>query len=468
MHLPMNIDRRSFLQRAAAGAAALWGWRRHGDRAIAPHFTPRCKRVLYLHMVGAPSQLDLFDHKPALVRWHGQDLPDSVRQGQRITTMTSGQQRLRIQRTNRAFAQRGQSGAWISDLLPFTARCADELAIVRSMHTDAINHEPALNLVQTGSEQPGRPCLGAWLAWAMGAEARDLPAFVVLHSTWSGPQVDQPLYSRLWGAGFLPAEHQGVLLRGQGDPVLFLQDAPGVTRSARQRQLATMAKLHAEAAGRFGDPGIAARQQQAELAFRMQSSLPELVDLDSESAATKALYGPEVGKRGTFANNALLGRRLLERGVRCVQIYHRGWDQHKDLERDLPAQCRDIDQPVAALLTDLRQRGLLDDTLVVWTSEFGRAVYAQGDAGDASYGRDHHPRCFVTWLAGAGVRAGHQHGETDELGYNTVRDAVHVHDLNATLLHLLGFDHERLTFRHEGRDYRLTDVHGRVVRALLA
>jgi hypothetical protein len=419
-------------------------------------------------MVGAPSQLDLFDRKPALARWHGQDLPDSVRQGQRITTMTSGQKRLRIQNTNRVFAQRGQCGAWISDLLPFTASCADELAIVRSMQTDAINHEPALNLMQTGHEQPGRPCFGAWLAWAIGADARDLPAFVVLHSTWSGPKVDQPLYSRLWGAGFLPAEHQGVLLRGQGDPVLFLQDPPDVSRMARQQQLAAMLQLNAAAQERFGDPGIGARQQQAELAFRMQTAVPELVDLAAESPATKSLYGPDVDTRGTFANNALLARRLLERGVRCVQIYHRGWDQHKDLEQDLPLQCRDVDQPTAALLTDLRQRGLLDDTLVVWTSEFGRAVYAQGDAGDPHYGRDHHPRCFATWLAGGGVRAGWQHGETDELGYNTVRDPVHVHDLNATLLWLLGFDHEKLTFRHEGRDFRLTDVHGRVVRQLLA
>lgn len=467
MDVPLG-DRRAFLKHLAAGAGAMCMWRGGGDRVPAPHFTPRCRRVLYLHMVGAPSQLDLWDHKPALVRWHGLDLPDSVRQGQRITTMTSGQQRLRIQQTNRVFAQHGRGGAWISDLLPFTAQCADELAIVRSMQTDAINHEPALNLVQTGSEQSGRPCFGAWLGWAIGAEARDLPAFVVLHSTWSGPQVDQPLYSRLWSAGFLPASHQGVLLRGQGDPVLFLQDPEGVSRQARQRQLAAMAQLHRAAEERLGDPGIAARQQQAELAFRMQAALPELVDLATESAATKALYGPEVEKRGTFANNALLARRLLERGVRCVQIYHRGWDQHKDLERDLPAQCRDIDQPIAALLIDLRQRGLLDDTLVVWTSEFGRAVYAQGDAGDPRYGRDHHPRCFVSWLAGGGVRAGHQHGETDELGYNTVRDPVHVHDLNATLLFLLGFDHERLTFRHEGRDYRLTDVHGRVEKRLLA
>jgi uncharacterized protein (DUF1501 family) len=336
------------------------------------------------------------------------------------------------------------------------------------MQTDAINHEPAINLLQTGSELPGRPSFGAWLGWAIGAASRDLPAFVVLHSTWSGPKVDQPLYHRLWGAGFLPAQHQGVLLRSQGDPVLFLQDPPGVSRAARQAHLAAMAELHAAAHERFGDPGIQARQQQAELAFRMQTAVPELVDTAAEPAEVLALYGDDVQTRGTFANNALLARRLLERGVRCVQIYHRGWDQHKEIEADLPKQCRDVDQATAALLIDLRRRGLLDDTLVVWTSEFGRTVYAQGELGESGYGRDHHPRCFVTWLAGGGVRAGHQHGETDELGYNTVRDPVHVHDLNATLLHLLGFDHEKLTFRHEGRDFRLTDVHGRVVRELLA
>jgi hypothetical protein len=462
------LDRRSFLQRAAVGAAALCGWRTSAERVPVPHFTPRARRVVYLHMVGAPSQLDLFDHKPTLSRWHGQDLPDSVRQGQRITTMTSGQQRLRIQNTNRTFAQRGACGAWISDLLPHLAQCADELAIVRSMQTDAINHEPALNLVQTGHELPGRPSFGAWLAWALGADTRELPAFVVLHSSWSGPKQDQALYSRLWGAAFLPAEHQGVLLRSQGDPVLFLQDPPEVSRQLREQQLAALAALHETARARFGDADITARQRQAELAFRMQAAVPELVDLAREPGHVTARYGPDVHTRGTFANNALLARRLLERGVRCVQIYHRGWDQHKDLERDLPLQCRDVDQPIAALLGDLRQRGLLDDSLVVWTSEFGRTVYAQGAPGDPHYGRDHHPRCFATWLAGAGVRAGHQHGTTDELGYNTVGDPVHVHDLNATVLWLCGFDHERLTFAHEGRDFRLTDVHGKVVRALLA
>ncbi len=462
------IDRRAFLRQAASGAAAMCAFRLGTEPTPVPHFTPRARRVLILHMVGAPSQLDLFDHKPALAQWHGKDLPDSVRQGQRITTMTSGQKNLRIQRSNRVFVQHGRSGAWISDLLPHIAQCADELAIVRSMQTDAINHEPALNLMQTGNELPGRPSFGAWLAWALGADTRELPAFVVLHSSWSGPKQDQALYSRLWGSGFLPAEHQGVLLRGQGDPVLFLKDPEGVSREARAHQLAAMAKLNAAAQQRLGDTGIAARQHQAELAFRMQAAVPELTDLAAEPAHVTARYGPDVHTRGTFANNIVLARRMLERGVRCVQIYHRGWDQHRDIERDLPLQCRDVDQPIAALLADLRQRGMLDDTLVLWTSEFGRTVYAQGNPDDPSYGRDHHPRCFTTWLAGAGVRPGHQHGETDELGYNTVRDAVHVHDLNATVLWLCGFDHERLTFRHEGRDFRLTDVHGKVVRPLLA
>ena len=461
-------DRRTFLARSvfATAGAAFFGLGDEPRRL--PHFAARARRVIYLHMSGGPSQHDLFDHKPELARWHGSDLPDSVRQGQRITTMTSSQKRLRIVNTRRAFAQRGRCGAWISDLLPFTAQVIDELAIVRSMHTDAINHEPAINLLQTGSEQSGRPSFGAWLAWAMGSEARDLPAFVVLHSSWSGPKVDQPLYHRLWGAGFLPAEHQGVLLRGQGDPVLFLQNPAGITRANRGQQLAAMAELNAAAHERYLDPGIAARQQQAELAFRMQMAVPELVAFESEPEHVRALYGQEVMTRGTFANNALMARRLLERGVRCVQIYHRGWDQHRNLDLDLPRQCADIDRATAALLIDLRQRGMLDDTLVVWTSEFGRTVYAQGELEDGSFGRDHHPRCFVTWLAGGGVRAGAQVGGTDELGYNVVADPVHVHDLNATLLHLLGFDHERLKFRYEGREFRLTDVHGRVVRAVLS
>ncbi len=464
----LSVDRRTFLAQCSAGAASLAFWPQGDHSPQRPHFAARARRVLYLHMSGGPSQHDLFDHRPALARWHGEELPESVRQGQRITTMTSGQKQLRIANPRCRFAQHGSSGAWISDLLPHTAQVVDELAIVRSMQTDAINHEPAINLLQTGAELPGRPSFGAWLGWAMAAEARDLPAFVVLHSQWSGPKVDQPLYHRLWGAGFLPAEHQGVLLRSQGDPVLFLQDGGGVTRAVRAQQLATMAELNAVASERFRDPGIAARQQQAELAFRMQAAVPQLVDLGTESAEVMALYGPAAQTRGTFANNALLARRLLERGVRCVQIYHRGWDQHRDLELDLPKQCGDIDQPIAALLIDLRRRGLLEDTLVVWTSEFGRTVYAQGDLDGTSYGRDHHPRCFVTWLAGGGVRAGRQHGETDELGYNVVRDPVHVHDLNATMLHLLGFDHEKLTFPYQGRDFRLTDVHGRVVRELLA
>jgi hypothetical protein len=464
------FDRRTFL-RAAGGAGALCFWPQprggHGE-PCGPHFRPRARRVLYLYMSGGPSQHDLWAYKPALAKWHGQDLPESVRGGQRITTMTSGQARLRIAQSRRTFQRAGNSGAWISDLLPHTARVVDELAVIRSLQTDAINHEPAINLIQTGSEQPGRPSFGAWLTWALGSEADDLPGFVVLHSKWSGPKVDQPLYSRLWGAGFLPAQHQGTLLRSQGDPVLFLQDPPGVSRQARRQQLDALAALNGECAAAVGDADIDARVRQYELAYRMQRSVPALVDVGDEPASVLALYGDDVHRPGTFAANALLARRLLERGVRTVQIYHRGWDQHRDLARDLPSQCRDVDQACAALLVDLRQRGLLDDTLVIWMSEFGRTVYAQGDLDTDGAGRDHHPRCFSGWLAGGGVHAGVQHGETDELGYNVVHGGVHVHDLNATLLHLLGFDHEKLTFRYQGRDFRLTDVHGRVVRELLA
>jgi uncharacterized protein (DUF1501 family) len=465
----LQIDRRSFLAQASAGAAALAFWG-NTEPPRQPHFAARAVRVLYLHMSGGPSQHDLFDYKPALARWHGTDLPDSVRQGQRITTMTSGQKNLRIANTRRVFTQRGRCGTWISDLLPHTALQVDELAIIRSMQTDAINHEPAINLLQTGSELPGRPSFGAWLAWAIGAASRDLPAFVVLHSTWSGPKVDQPLYHRLWGAGFLPAEHQGVLLRSHGDPVLFLQDPPGVSRDARQAHLAAMAELHAAAYERFGDPGILARQQQAELAFRMQTAVPELVDIAAEPAEVQALYGDDARTRGTFANNALLARRLLERGVRCVQIYHRGWDQHKDIETDLPKQCRDVDQATAALLIDLRRRGLLDDTLVVWTSEFGRTVYAQGELADGSYGRDHHPRCFVHWFAGAGIKPGVTFGETDDFSYNIVKDPVHIRDINATILHLMGMDHKKLIYKFQGLDQRLTGVEeeAKIVKAILA
>ncbi|MFY9341234.1 MAG: DUF1501 domain-containing protein [Planctomycetota bacterium] len=462
-----NLQRRDFLRTAASAAGALWFFGSPDGERVRPHFAPRAKRVLHFVFSGAPSQHDLFDPKPALLRHHGTDLPDSVRQGQRITTMTSGQTRLLLAGSCASFRRRGASGAWISDLLPHLAGAADQLAIVRSMVTDAINHEPALNLLQTGSEQPGRPSLGAWLAWALGGEASDLPAFVVLHSSWSGPKVDQPLYSRLWGAGFLPAQHQGVLLRGKGDPVLFLTDPPGMTPAVRAGQLQALRELTGLAVARHGDDEANARAAQTELAFRMQSTVPRLVDLADEAPAVLQSYGPDAARPGTFARNLLLARRLFERGVRVVQVWHGGWDQHKELEADLPKQCRDVDQPIAAVLADLGRRGLLDDTLVVGAAEFGRTAYAQGDLA-GGYGRDHHPRCFTTWLAGAGVRAGHQHGETCELGYNIVRDPVHVHDLNATVLWLCGFDHERLTFRHQGRDFRLTDVHGRVVRAMLA
>lgn len=458
-------DRREFLGRASGAAGALWFF--GGGEPRVPHFAPRVRRIVQVNFAGGPSQHDLFDPKPALARWHGTDLPDSVRMGQRITTMTSGQARLLLARSCATFRQRGASGAWLSDLLPHLAAGADQWAIVRSMHTDAINHEPAINLQQTGSEQPGRPSFGAWLSWALGADTADLPAFVVLHSSWSGPKVDQPLYHRLWGAGFLPAQHQGVLLRSQGEPVLFLAEPPGMSDAVRQEQLRTVAALTHLAEQRHGDPAAGSRLEQAELAFRMRKTVPELVDVAAEPPAVRRSYGPDVERPGTFARNLLLARRLLERGVRMVQVWHRGWDQHKDLEADLPAQCRDVDQPLAALLADLARRGMLEDTLVVAAAEFGRTAYAQGDL-TGGYGRDHHPRCFTALLAGGGVRAGHQHGETCELGYNIVRDPVHVHDLNATLLWLCGFDHEKLTFRYQGRDFRLTDVHGRVVRALLA
>lgn len=468
--MPMReLDRRDLLRHLATGGAALGlGLRLHDDPPPPPHHTPRARRLLYVHLSGAPSQIDLFDPKPEVTRRHGQDLPDSVRQGQRITTMTSGQARLRLCGSRANFARRGQAGAWISDLLPHLAQQADRLAFVRSLWTEAINHEPAINLVHTGSEQPGRPSLGAWLSWALGSDARDLPSFVVLHSTWSGPKVDQPLYSRLWASGVLPSRHQGVLLRAHGDPVLFLQEPPGVSRTVRAEWLADLRALDQIGHARNGDPETLTRIAQHELAFAMQASVPELVDTSREPEHVLRRYGQEVHTPGTFARNALLARRLLERGVRCVQIWHRGWDQHRDLVPDLPRQCADVDQPLAAVLEDLAQRGLLDDTLVVWMSEFGRTVYAQGELDGTTWGRDHHPRCFTGWFAGGGSRAGAQVGATDELGYNVVAEPVHVHDFNATLLHLFGFDHERLSVPWQGRDLRLTDVHGKVVPGLLA
>ena len=433
-----------------------------------PHFAPRAKRVIYLHMSGAPSQLEMWDYKPELEARFDQDIPDSVVGGQRFTTMTSGQERFPIAPSRYAFAQHGQSGAWVSELLPRTAGIVDDLCVIRSTFTEAINHDPAITFALTGSEQPGRPSMGAWLSYGLGSPNQDLPAFVVLHSSWSAKRDAQALYSRLWGTGFLPSQHQGVSLRSGGDPVLYLSNPPGMSSAARRRMLDALAEMNAAREREIGDPEITTRIAQYEMAYRMQSSVPELFDTKTEPESVLAMYGSDVHKPGTFAANCLMARRLAERDVRFIQIFHRGWDQHGNLTGDLPLQCRDIDQACAALVTDLKQRGLLDDTLVIWGSEFGRTTYCQGPLSRENYGRDHHPRCFTIWLAGGGSKPGIVYGETDEFGYNIVRDPVHVHDLNATILHLLGIDHERLTYRFQGRDYRLTDVHGEVVQGILA
>ena len=465
------LTRRHFFGRAAGGVgvaalSSLLGGRADGGGL---HFAPRARRVIYLFMSGAPSQMDMWDYKPTMERYFDQELPDSIRMGQRITTMTSGQARFPVAPSIFRFHQRGEAGTWISDeLLPHTAGVVDDLAVVRSVHTEAINHDPAITFMLTGHELPGRPSLGAWLSYGLGSENRDLPAFVVLTASWTGRQDAQALFTRLWGAGFAPSRHQGVALRSSGDPVLFLSDPPGIDKGSRRRILDKLAALNQRHYDALGDPEIQTRIAQYEMAFRMQTSVPDLTDIRDEPQHILDLYGPDVTKPGTFAASCLLARRMAERDVRFVQIFHRGWDQHGNLPNDLRKQCRDIDQPSAALLLDLKQRGLLDDTLVVWGGEFGRTTYCQGALTRENYGRDHHPRCFTMWLAGGGVKGGVNLGETDDFSYNIVRDPVHVHDLNATLLHCLGVDHERLTYRFQGRDYRLTDVHGEVVRPILA
>jgi hypothetical protein len=408
--------------------------------------------------------LDLFDPKPRLHDWQNTDLPESIRQGQRLTGMTATQDRFPIAASKFRFAQHGASGAWLSELLPETAQIADELCIVRSLHTEAINHDPAVTFLQTGAQLAGRPSFGAWLTYGLGSLNENLPAFVAMISGTG----DQPLYDRLWGSGFLPSRYQGVKLRSVGDPVPFLSHPAGLDAGTRRRMLDDLAALNARRLHVTGDPEIATRMAQYELAFRMQSSVPELVDLGGETEQTFQLYGDDARTPGTFAYHCLLARRLAERGVRFIQVYHRGWDQHRFLPRDLPTQCKLTDRASAALVLDLKQRGLLDDTLVVWGGEFGRTVYCQGPLSRDDYGRDHHPRCFSVWLAGGGVKAGQTYGTTDDYGYNIVDRPVHVHDLHATLLHLLGLDHERLSYRFQGRDYRLTDVAGKVVRELVA
>jgi len=448
--------------------ASLLGDEKQAQAAPLPVHVPRAKRVIYLFQSGAPSQMDLFDYKPALQNLRGSELPASIRQGQRLTGMTSRQESFPVAPSGFRFAQRGKSGQWISDLLPYTAKVADELCFIKTMHTEAINHDPAITFFQTGAQLAGRPSIGAWVSYGLGSENRDLPSFIVLASQGTGNPADQPLYDRLWGSGFLPTRYQGVKLRPGSEPVLYLSDPDGISRPARRRFLDDLARLNEIKHKEAGDPEIQTRIAQYELAFRMQASVPELTDVSSEPESTFERYGPDSRKPGTYARNCLIARRLAERGVRFVQLFHRGWDQHVALPKQIAGQCRDTDQPSAALLMDLKERGLLDDTLVVWGGEFGRTVYCQGTLTPTDYGRDHHPRCFTVWMAGGGVKPGFSYGETDDFSYNIASNPVHVHDLHATILHLMGVEHTRLTYRFQGRDYRLTDVHGKVVQEVLA
>jgi hypothetical protein len=485
--LKFNSTRRHFLSAASLGlgAAALGslldparlvggaaaqappaGDAAAGRPLAAPHLVPRVRRIIYLFQSGGPSQLELFDYKPLLRTMNGQELPASVRMGQRLTGMTAFQRSFPLAGSQFDFAQHGRSGAWVSELMPHTAKIVDELCFIRSMHTEAINHDPAVTFFQTGSQQAGRPSMGAWLSYGLGSENENLPAFIVLLSRARGG--DQPLYSWLWGSGFLPSQHQGVQFRGGRDPVLYLGDPDGLDRTSRRQMLDTLRALEQHRHAQVLDPEIDARIAQYEMAYRMQTAVPEAMDLSTEPDSVIDLYGPDARVPGTYAANCLLARRLAERNVRFIQLYHQGWDQHGNLPPDIRIMTKSVDQASAALVLDLKQRGLLDDTLVIWGGEFGRTNYSQGKLEKTNYGRDHHPRCFTVWMAGGGVKKGLVHGETDEFGYNVVRDPVHVHDFQATVLHLLGIDHERLTFRHQGRRYRLTDVHGHVVRDLIA
>ena len=430
-----------------------------------PHLPPKAKRIISLFMAGGPSQLDLFDHKPKLNELHGKDLPESVRMGQRVTGMTAHQATLPLAGSAFKFSKHGRSGATLSELLPWTAKVADELCFVKSLHTEHINHDPAITFCQTGHHLPGRPSAGSWLSYGLGSANKSLPAFVVLISK---DRIDQPLYARLWGNGFLPSTHQGVQFRSGGAPVLYLDNPPGVSADSRKQALDRLAELQRLQADDLGDPAVADRVAQYEMAFRMQTSVPEVIDLAKEPKETFDLYGDEARTPGTFAANCLLARRLAERDVRFIQLYHPGWDHHGGLPGGIKRQAKDVDRAGYALVTDLKRRGMLDDTLVVWGGEFGRTNYSQGKLTATDYGRDHHPRCFTVWLAGGGAKPGVTYGATDEFGYNVAEDPVSVYDLQATILHLLGIDHERLTYKHQGRYYRLTDVHGAAVKPILA
>jgi Protein of unknown function (DUF1501) len=431
-----------------------------------PNFAPKAKRVIYLFQSGGPSQMETFDYKPRLMDFQGKDLPESVRGGQRLTGMSASQSSFPVVPSKFSFARYGDSGAWVSELLPHTSKIADQLTFIKSMHTEAINHDPAVTMLQTGSQIAGRPSMGSWTSYGIGSETEDLPAFVVMISA-GGNGGGQPLYDRLWGSGFLPSRFQGVKFRSVGDPVLFLSNPNGFSPADRREYLDTLGKLNQLEMDKAGDPEITTRIAQYEMAYRMQTSVPELTDLSKEPQTVLDLYGSDVKKPGTFAANCLLARRLAERGVRFIQLYHRDWDHHGKLPTDLPKRCLETDQAAAALITDLKQRGMLDETLVIWGGEFGRTVYCQGRLTADDYGRDHHPRCFTIWMAGGGIKPGVTLGETDDYGYNVTKDPVHVHDLQATILHCLGIDHTRLTYKFQGRHFRLTDVEGNVVKAVL-
>jgi hypothetical protein len=463
------ITRRDFFTRSAFGlgstaAASLL----HGAETLPglPHHKPKAKRVIFLMQHGAPSQLDLFDYKPGLAKLRGKDLPESIRMGQRLTGMTAYQSAFPTAPTIFQFAQHGKSGTWLSELLPHTAKIADDICVIKSMHTEAINHDPAVTFVQSGFQLAGRPSMGAWISYGLGSETKDLPAFVVLVSLGGGNS--QALADRAWGSGFLPGKYAGVKFRSGADPVLYLSNPEGYSSDARRRYLDDLAKLNSHKLEQDHDPEIATRMAQYEMAFRMQSSVPELTDLSKEPDSIVDMYGKDARRPGSFASNCLLARRLAERGVRFIQLFHRGWDQHNNLPREIRGQCEQTDQPSAALIQDLKQRGMLDDTLVIWAGEFGRTVYSQGTLTETNYGRDHHPRCFSIWCAGGGIKGGQTYGETDDFSYNITENPMDLHDLHGTMMHCLGIDHLKLTYKFQGRHYRLTDVHGRVVRDLLS
>lgn len=462
--------RRQFLGQLGLGTAALASLltgEGYGQQNGLPHFAPRAKRVIYLFQAGGPSQLDLFDYKPGLLNFRMKDLPESVRMGQRLTGMTAHQVSFPTAPSIYKFAQHGQSGAWISELLPNIARISDRLTFIKSMYTEQINHDPAVTFSLTGFQLAGRPSMGSWISYGLGSDNQDLPAFIAMISVAKSGG-DQPLYDRLWGNGFLPSRYQGVKFHNGADPVLFLSNPEGMNKEVRRRFLDDLSALNQINGHEYGDPEIMSRVAQYEMAFRMQSSVPELTDLSKEPETVVSSYGPEARKPGTFAFNCLLARRLAERGVRFIQLFHRGWDHHGGLPKNISRVAPEVDQPTAALIEDLRQRGMLEDTLIVWGGEFGRTVYSQGRLTETDYGRDHHPRCYTVFLAGGGMKPGVTIGETDDFSYNIASDPVHVHDLNATILHALGIDHTRLTYRYQGRDFRLTDVHGNIVKKILA